>query len=273
MHMLNVKYRCLNPSCVVNCREGVLSLDEETIQRLRSFYEEDNLIKSPRGACRMGYSQKFEIISVEDPSMAGAVAPADFSPEALGLDDPIGALTAEHQIVLKKLDDIENQIRRRDMDGLWVSTIELENEVRLHSIQKEEEILFPLLSDLIPLGEGLVNIVNEDHVELANLIHSFRDALADEMILDGIGHSIIGNLRSHIRKEDEEFFVLINKCLDGETRKRLLVDFKKADEAFVPVKPGERPKGVEKSKERQKYEEEAAKALEEARESASGCCH
>lgn len=272
MRMLNVKYRCLSPSCVVNCREGVISLDEETLERLKAHYGEDNSIKSPRGACRMGYSQKFEILSVEDASAAAAeVESAEPAPPRL--DDPIGALTAEHHVVLKKLEEMEQQIRKRDMDALWVSIIEIENEVTLHSIKKEEEILFPLLGDLLPLGEGLVNIVNEDHVELANLMHAFRDALADGMILDGIGHSIIGNLQSHIRKEDEEFFPLIDRCLDEGIRERLFSDFKKADSAFVPIKPGTRPKNVVKSKEREKYEEEAAKALEEARESASGCCH
>ena len=277
--ILEIQYKCMHPSCVVNCREGVLAMDEELYNDLLSSCEGEGVFKSPRGACRMGFSQKFQTLAVEEDRDADGEAGADAEDAALDpSEDPVKILVAEHQVILEKLDEIEGHMRRRDCDALWVSTAEIQNEIMLHSVHKEEDVLFPLLHEVLPLADGLITVVKEDHRELMTLLHSFRIALVDGDILDGIGRSIVVNLRSHIRKEDEEFFMLIDRYLDADKRKHILVGMKKVEESFEPIKPVSRQEARKMStkKERNKHDDDAF-AAREARQadagSGGGCCH
>ena len=277
--ILEIQYKCMHPSCVVNCREGVLAMDEELYNDLLSSCEGEGVFKSPRGACRMGFSQKFQTLAVEEDRDADGEAGADAEDAALDpSEDPVKILIAEHQVILEKLDEIEGHMRRRDCDALWVSTAEIQNEIMLHSVHKEEDVLFPLLHEVLPLADGLITVVKEDHRELMTLLHSFRIALVDGDILDGIGRSIVVNLRSHIRKEDEEFFMLIDRYLDADKRKHILEGMKKVEESFEPIKPVSRQEARKMStkKERNKHDDDAF-AAREARQadagSGGGCCH
>ena len=270
--MLEIKYRCQHPSCVVNCREGVIAVDEEYFKELSSSYGDTGLFKSPKGICRMGFNQSFKALNFGGQSDTAE----DIAQHRA--EDPIAILKEEHQTVLGVLDSIEDEIKRRDIDALWVLTAELENDIILHSIKKEEEVLFPLLgTEIVPMGGGLVAVVAEDHSELMSLLYSFRTGLEAGDILDGLASSIITNLKSHIRKEDNEFFELVDKCLTDEMRKKLLAGMQDVDRKHVPIKAGER--GKEKSSlndvllKRAHHEEEVEKAMHEAAESAAGCCH
>jgi len=276
---VRVTYRCLHPSCVVFCREGILTMDEELFNDLLASAEGDDVFRSPRNTCRLGFSQNFKvegIESVEDEKPAAEQV--EKHEPSLESDNPLEILAAEHRNVLKKLEEIELQLRRRDVDGLWASTAELENDITLHSVQKEETVLFPMVKDMLPLAEGLIAMVQEDHREFMTLLFSFRNALVDGDILDGLARSIIVNLRSHIRKEDEEFFYLLDRHIDAETRKRILDGMKKLDEAFVPAEVGDRAEAKHRSTARERsHFDEAASAARDARladaASGGGCCH
>jgi hemerythrin-like domain-containing protein len=281
---LQIKYKCMHPSCVVNCRDGDIAVEEGYFKELAASYEGEDVFKSPQGICRMGFPQKFKIVSLEKGSASGGL-PANHpthkpKPNEGAADDPIEILMAEHKGVLKILDEIEAQVRRRDIEALWVLTAALINKVTLHSLIKEEEVLFPLIGDLIPFSEGLIAIVKEDHAEFMNLLCSFRLGLEVGDITDGIINSTIVNLRNHIRKEDEEFFALVGPRLDADIKKRVLEGMRKVDEAFVPMKTGElsmeKAKQTEVAKRRRLFEDKAA-AAREARQAdaASGgaCCH
>lgn len=275
MKMIEIKYKCLHPSCVVNCRDGVLAMPEEHFKSLKGHYPDETTFRSPKGLCRLGFNQAYKAVEI--------IAEEDFVDAAHGGHehevcghDPMGLLSADHQVILKRLDEIEQQIKMRDSDTLWRTTTELENIIMLHSINKEEDTLFPFLQDL-PLGEGLVSIIKEDHRELVTLMHSFRTGLADSRILDGLGMSIIVCLRSHIRKEDNEFFKLIDKLLDHDLRTKIIAGFKKAEDAFVPVVADEDTRQQLKKEaiamKRDEMDDAIAAALEETRSSLSGCCH
>lgn len=280
MQMLEIKYRCLHESCQIkSCREGVLTLDESIFEQLSASFGDKTLFKSPRGLCRLGFPQTLKVINM---IKAGSVAfeqeesqQGDKGPEKIG-SDPINILMAEHQVVLKRLELIEEQITKRDIDGLWDTTTEVENDIILHSIEKEEGVLFPLLEGSTPLIEGAISIMKEEHRELIALLHSIRDALRDGDILDGVTYSAISNLRGHISKEDNEFFEMVNSYLDVEAKMRLSEGMAKVDETHMAIKPGgriKRPSGErdETSSEREKFNE----ALLEAKKSASddSCCH
>ncbi|MFQ5442024.1 MAG: hemerythrin domain-containing protein [Thermodesulfobacteriota bacterium] len=275
--IVEIRYKCTHPSCVVKCRDGSVTVYEDYFNELSGACEEKDLFKSPRGVCRLGFTQKFRALSVQDVTDAGESR--EESVDGASMEKgPIEILMAEHERVLEKIELIEQQIRRRDVDGLWASTAELQNDITIHSFHKEEEALFPALRDLMPLAESLVAIVKEDHREVLSLLSCFRNALIDGDILDGIAKSIIVNLSNHIRKEDLEFFELIKDALDSDTSSRILEGMKKIDETFERVPAGDRLEAQSQSKaeERQAFDEAATLAREAALADAGsggGCCH
>ncbi|MEK7313611.1 MAG: hemerythrin domain-containing protein, partial [Deltaproteobacteria bacterium] len=159
---LTIKYQCTHPSCQVFCKKGEINIEESFFNELRSVTKEEDTFKSPSLACRMGFAQVFKILSVKETQEAGDAAP---SKEKVNKEDPLWMLSDEHQHVLAKLEVMEEQVRKRDIDGLWESTASIENDIILHGIKKEEGALFPLVESRISMGEGLVAIMKEDHVE------------------------------------------------------------------------------------------------------------
>lgn len=237
---IEIRYKCLHQSCQIkNCREGVLSMDESLFNQLAASYEDKSHLKSPRGYCRLGFAQTLKVLELRRAGHEDDVQPGENTIEKGG-PDPIEILKEEHQIVLKKLDLIEQQVRNRDIDGLWISTAEVEDEIHLHSIEKEEFVLFPLLEKASPYSASEIAIVKEDHRELIALLDSFRNGLKEGDIQDSISHSIISNLRNHIAKEDNEFFDSVIKVLDAEGKKILLDGMVKADESHVVFEAGNR---------------------------------
>lgn len=270
-NLLKIKYTCHHPSCVVHCKNGELTLTESQFTHLSSFFENEKFFRSPRNACRLGFSQPFEALAttvIED----GAT---ETKTENTGDDrnpakDPIAALMHEHNLVLEKAAKVEEQLAKRDIDGLWVSTTDLDNILHLHSGIKEEEVLFPAMRGLVPFGEGLVACINEDHREIVSLIHAFREALRDGTINDKVIGSALVALRSHTRKEDNEFFEFVRKYITDDMKQALMEDLERAEKAFVPKEAGERLPDAEKEAERKKFHEKAMITKENACDT---CCH
>lgn len=236
--MLDIKYECLNPSCQVYCKKGEIVLEESYFKELSEAVEGDDMFKGPKGHCRMGFAQPYRAVSVAKASEDDTEEEIDVMAD---LDkNPIKMLMAEHQEVLKKLDILEDQIRRRDVEGLWETTAAVENDIILHSIKKEEEVLFPFVKDKISMGDRLIGIMDEDHREFISLLHAYRCGLQDGEMLDGIVRSVIVNLRNHIRKEDEEFFMLVYENVGASDMEKIYDDMKKLEESHVPFKAGDR---------------------------------
>jgi len=262
----------MHPSCCVNCREGEITVEQAYFEELSAACEQDGMFKSPQGACRMGFSQTYKAKEV---TVVDADSDADSSqPSVDEASDPIAVLKADHNKLKMKFFVIEDQLRRRDLDGLWETTAEIEDEIMLHSAKKEELVLFPVIKDLLPLGEGLFAIVKEDHSEILSLLNSFRAGLEDGDILDGIIVSMMVGLRSHIRKEDYEFFALVEKCLDDETKKRLIDGFDKVVREHIPLVHPPRteltPERIARRKERQKFHESVNAVRDQVH--GGGCC-
>lgn len=231
--LVEVKYKCLHQSCQVFCKKGTLNLDENEFSKLSSFFDDKSLFKSPKNVCRLGFSQIFKIVN-KDESNSG-----NQNSNKLEVD-PIDILVKEHDVVMKLLDEVENYMRIRDVEKLWVSTAALKNELTLHSLEKEEEALFPLLEKVSSSIISYVGIMTEDHREVVSLINSFRLALIDDKILDGIGNSFIVNLRNHIAKENGEFFEAVHQHLSLEDKKSLLIQMNKLEKAHIPIEAGDR---------------------------------
>ncbi len=269
---IDIRYRCLHPSCCVNCREGYLTMNEGLFKELSASCEE-GVFKSPRGACRLGYSQMFKAVSVQtisDAAAEGSVSQANAGDKPI--NDPISLLVEEHRSILKIVVEIEDQVRTRDVEALWISTNKLANHLHAHSALKEEEVLFPAMRGLVTFGEGLVSTIKEDHREVLSLLHTVRDALRDNEILDGIVKSMIVSLKGHIRKEDAEFFELVNASLDHCVKGKILEGMHKVDKMFVPIPDGDRRANPLTSAEREKLDDAIA-AVRDLAHIDGGCCN
>jgi hemerythrin-like domain-containing protein len=279
--LLKVKYQCMHPSCQVFCKKGELVLDETLYNELAGAYEKKELFKSPRSICRMGFSQPFKAVSVvetdEATENAGeAAAEADSCCGEAGHHDPIGVLRAEHRKVLATLDVLSNQVRRRDIPGLWETTAALENDIMLHSVKKEEDALFPLVTRSgVPHASAYMQIMHEDHKEFISLLHSFRCALQEGEILDGIINSVVTNLKNHIKKEEEEFFNMIGDYLDAETSVKLLEAMDRIEAEHVTIEAGNMSEKIVSPYlvNRKQLDAEIAHAKKETTKDDWSCCH
>lgn len=249
-------------------------MDEALFDQLSASFEGRSHFKSPRGYCRLGFPQTLKVLEIRRGAYEDAKG-VEQDRESRG-PDPIAILRSEHQEVLKKLDLIEGQIRNRDIDGLWKTTAEVEDEIHLHSIEKEELVLFPLIEKLSPMSASEIAIIKEDHRELIALLDAFRSGLKDGDILDSISSSVISNLRSHIAKEDNEFFHSVSIDLDAEGRKVLIEGMAKADESHVVFEAGDRLqyaaiKNASDTSDRERFNEALMAAKKASKD--DGCCH
>jgi len=266
--MLNIKYECQHPSCWVFCKKGDVTLDESELKELSSDAGEEGIFKSPTGACRLGFSQKFKVVDLQD-----ARERAETGKKAIA--GALRDLMEEHKVVLEKLDTIEAQVRKRDIDGLWLSTASVENDIVLHSLKKEEEVLFPAVEKALPLGEALVGIMREDHKEFVSILHGFRCALQDGDILDGLVNTLIVSLRNHISKEDKEFLPMIDEHLDEKEKDRILEEMNKLEKAHILLSPGDRKsKGLSPySEDRKRMDAEILAIKSITSKGGEACCH
>lgn len=264
--LLEIMYKCMHNSCYVNCREGVLTVEEGRFKELSSPTEE-GVFKSPRGICRMGFSQNFQVVKMQ---MVGSGVPFEQGVSQLDPSvNPLLILVEEHKMINGKLEKIEEQLKKRDLDALWVSTKDLENELILHSGIKEEEVLFGLTRGLLPFGETLQDIIKEEHREIITLLHNFREAIEIGELNDGIIDSVIVSLRGHIRKEDQEFFEIIDKCLNDEIRLSITEGMKLVEKKFVRAEAGPRRMNLKQLSKQEHYHDEVM-ALREA--GCDTCC-
>lgn len=259
---LRIKYRCQHPDCQIKlCRTGEIDIDEAEFKELSSSADDETLFKSPKGICRLGYPQTFKASEVRRVSEISDEVDVERDAEVY---DPVSILKGEHQRVLRRLDLIEDQILRRDINGLWIALAEVENDIVLHSIRKEEGVLFPFLTKLDPVNDKYIEIMKEDHRELIVLLHSIRFAMCDNEIPDNVLRSALSNLRSHISKEDEEFFDMIDECLDADSRRFLIEEMERAENAHVVIEAGERTKVIhnhqDDSPDQMKYREAVSTA-------------
>jgi len=264
--LLEIMYKCMHNSCYVNCREGILTVEEGRFKELSSPTEE-GVFKSPRGICRMGFSQNFQVVKMQ---RLGSGVPFDQGSSQLDpSQNPLLILVEEHKFINAKLVMIEEQIKKRDLDALWASTKDIENDLVLHSGIKEEEVLFGLTQGLLPFGETLQDIIKEEHREIITLLNNFRGALEIGELNDGIIDSVIVSLRGHIRKEDQEFFEIIDKCLNDGIRLKITEGMKAVEEKFVRAEAGVRKMNVKQLAKQEHYHDQVM-ALREA--GCDTCC-
>lgn len=127
------------------------------------------------------------------------------------VSDPIATLMEEHKVVLGKLDSLEEALSA--IEGSPTSEAvkrvneiinSIERDFSLHSLQKEEKALFPVLEAYIPREGGPIGVMLMEHQDLKSSIQEFKRDLRDSKwkSLIELGDHIILVLRNHINKED-----------------------------------------------------------------------
>ena len=144
-------------------------------------------------------------------------------------------LKADHQDVLKKLDDLERVIGGlNEPDAIRSDLKELgaffRTEIWTH-FTKEEDALFPEMKKFLPGGGPIGQmLIEHEHLREANerfqsgvdgYLRDPNDGQATALIRDNGGH-IVALLRDHIYKEDNILFMMANMHLTDAQNRRIL---------------------------------------------------
>lgn len=63
---MKIKYRCKHLTCRNDsCYEGVVDIDEDRFNRLSAVTNDIDTFKSPKGVCKIGFPQDFEVLEIE----------------------------------------------------------------------------------------------------------------------------------------------------------------------------------------------------------------
>lgn len=127
-------------------------------------------------------------------------------------DHPIGILMAEHEVILGKLDELENIVKQAEIGE---GELERLRDVAHHLLdaeshhKREEEVLFPELEARGVTGPPMIMRTEHEELrakkhELHELIGAYAELRPEEFKakLTDVGSFLVGHLRDHIFKED-----------------------------------------------------------------------
>ena len=142
--------------------------------------------------------------------------------------NPLEILRNEHNIVLKILDNLENNLKDKNINQAKKSIELLGREFNKHSLNKEEKILFPEIEKFMPREGGPTGMMIIEHEDLTKSIKSFKQINNSEN-LNEIGNHVITLLREHIDKENNMLFMMAEMHLDNKQKEIILKKFKEID--------------------------------------------
>ncbi len=144
--------------------------------------------------------------------------------------DPFVIFEAQHEEGLKQLERLEGAVERlrasEASPELWKAirgaTAFINGEVRLHN-QKEEELLFPPLEEVLPPG-GPTAVMRDEHRALWSSLGRLEEAISrwekgDRAAKGEVINSarfMVELLRAHIRKENEVLYPMARRLLGPE---------------------------------------------------------
>ncbi len=145
--------------------------------------------------------------------------------------NPIDRLRKEHEEVLQILNELEKNMKNRDIGLLEKNITSLDKEFSRHSLEKEEKVLFPEIEKFIPREGGPTGVMVMEHRELVNYIKSFKENIKsrDFERMNKSGGNILSILRPHIDKENNILFMMAEMHLSSEQKKAISEKFKKLD--------------------------------------------
>src|SRR3989344_3045384 len=104
----------------------------------------------------------------------------------------------------------------------------LEKEFNMHSLNKEEKILFPEIEKFMPIENGPTGMMIIEHKDLTESIKKFKQ-INNSKNLNETGSYIINLLREHIDKENNMLFMMAEMHLDNKQKEIILKKFREID--------------------------------------------
>lgn len=140
-------------------------------------------------------------------------------------------LRKEHDKVLIVLDKLERDLDKNNLSSAGKDIKVLESEFDIHSLDKEEKILFPEIEKFMLRDGGPTGVMIMEHKELIELMKNFNMFLEEKNVsrLNETGMSIINILREHINKENNMLFMIADMHLTGKQKNSIFEKFKKID--------------------------------------------
>ncbi len=154
--------------------------------------------------------------------------------------DPLTSLSEDHQRILGILEEVRRGIAALSsgkasaeaLATLRQSAQTLARELDLHSMKKEEEGLFPALTEAIGPA-GPISVMLADHREVENHLPKLLEELNKEKPDAALARShadvIIGLLPAHIQKEDFILYPTARERLSRPQMDRVVAKFRELD--------------------------------------------
>lgn len=130
----------------------------------------------------------------------------------------IEELTADHEKILAKVDELEKEISPADRGKIKEFLHFAETFVEPH-LQKEEKVLFPALEKKgIPKEGGPIGMMLFEHETKRGYVKKLQKALAkdEEEEIKEYAQAIVSLLRDHIFKEDNILYPCARDVLTSE---------------------------------------------------------
>ncbi|MGJ7915672.1 hemerythrin domain-containing protein [Massilia sp. LXY-6] len=114
-------------------------------------------------------------------------------------DDPITALTRDHDLVRKLADTYLNS---KDMEVKKQAAIQLLQAIHTHS-RLEESIFYP---NVRCIDEGLVGHFEQDHLKVDDLLATLQGMAPDAAGAEPLMREMLNAVLSHIDEEENQLF-------------------------------------------------------------------
>jgi hemerythrin-like domain-containing protein len=157
--------------------------------------------------------------------------------------NPTAELTHEHEVVLLVVAAMEREAARIRAGGqidsdtvekMVIFTREFTDGCH-HT--KEEQVLFPLLTEKVPMAANPVNVMLAEHEQGRAHVRAIADALPEAdtgdpsaaLTVAGGLEGYAGLLRAHIDKENRVLFPLAERSLGAEDKAALAEEFERVE--------------------------------------------
>ncbi|MBI4297962.1 MAG: hemerythrin domain-containing protein [Chloroflexi bacterium] len=163
------------------------------------------------------------------------------------ITDPLTMLMQDHQRILGHLETLRRGLKSLADGKPGAETVAsmrqaaqtLAREIDLHSLKKEEQALFPSLTEVIgPMGPVAVMIAEHRELDarLPQLLQELGKEKPDVSKVRALIEFIADLLPPHIQKEDYILYPLAKERLSGKQMARIVTKFEELEKAQAPPK-------------------------------------
>lgn len=148
------------------------------------------------------------------------------------MPDAIELLTEDHRTVETLFEKIEATEAPAEKHELVQEAIK---ELVIHS-SIEERVLYPVIREALPDGDGLIDEHIGDHAEVEKLLDELDKADPTADGYDQLVDEVIADVREHVEEEENETFPKLHDALSAERLQQIGHDLEEA-KSTAPTRP------------------------------------